>query len=63
MLAEAAGTTLGPVTMISENSWVQPWLYNSKSYESAVMDAGAATQISPQKVTLSVSVNLNYALV
>lgn len=62
VLAQAAGTTIGPVSMISENSWVQPWLYNSKSYESVAMDAGSAPQISPQKVTLSVSVNLNYAL-
>jgi uncharacterized protein YggE len=61
VLAKAAGTELGKVTSISESGGYQPWYYNAKM-DFAAADAGSATQISPQKVSLSMTVNLNYEL-
>ncbi len=60
-LAKAADTRLGKVTSISESGGYQPWYYNSK------MDAGLAnvagsTPISPQKVSLSMTVSMTYDL-
>ena len=61
VLASAAGTRLGDVTNIAENSYnYVPYMYNTKQI--AADGAGAPTPISPQKVTLSVSVTVSYEL-
>jgi uncharacterized protein YggE len=60
-LATAAHARLGKVASLSENSYIQPWIYNSK----AMMDSGAGaapTPISPEKVTIQVSVSMAYEL-
>ena len=64
-LASASGATLGRITSLSENSYnVQPYYYNTRS---VAMDASAGsekapTPISPEKVSLSVSVTIGYEL-
>ena len=61
VLASAAGAELGDVISISESGDYQPWYYNARTtLESAA--AGSATQISPQKVSLSVTVSMSYEL-
>lgn len=63
-LASASGASLGRITSLSENSYnYQPYYYNTRSVMMA--DAGAEkapTPISPEKVSISVSVSIGYEL-
>ncbi len=61
-LVNAAGARLGKITSLSESSYVPSIRYNSYDYvvkESAGM---APTPISPELVSLSVTVNINYEI-
>ncbi len=65
-LADASGATLGRITSLSENSYnYQPIFYNSRAM---MADAGMekveapSTPISPEKVSISVSVSIGYEL-
>jgi uncharacterized protein YggE len=58
-IADGLGITLGKVLSASENSYYQPYYYNS--YEKAAGAAvPAATQLSPGQVEMSVSVGVSY---
>ena len=61
VLASAAGTELGKVTSISESGGYQPYYYNAKM-NVAADSFGGSTQISPQKVSLSMTVSMAYEL-
>jgi uncharacterized protein YggE len=62
-LATAAHAHLGKVASLSEDSYIQPWVYNSKTImDATVAGAAAPTPISPEKVTLQVSVSMAYEL-
>ncbi len=60
-LAKAAETRLGQVTSISESGGYQPWYYNSKM-DSGLANVAGSTPISPQKVSLSMTVSMTYDL-
>ncbi len=63
LLADASGATLGKLSSVSENSYVTPYYYNSKvSYDMVAAEEMGSTPISPEKVSLTASVNLNYEL-
>jgi len=63
-LARASGATLGRITSLSENSYgITPYYYNTRAV--MALDAGmekAPTPISPEKVSISVSVSIGYEL-
>jgi uncharacterized protein YggE len=65
ILADAAGTRLGKLVSLTEQSYnYVPWMYNAKNALAAA-DGGATvapTPINPQKVSISVSVSLAYEL-
>jgi len=61
LLADAAGTKLGEITSLNENSYVQPFYYNTKA-EMAFDGAPSATPILPQKVTIQATVGISYEL-
>jgi uncharacterized protein YggE len=64
-LASASGASLGRITSLSENSYdYQPYYYNTRA---VMLDAAAGaekapTPISPEKVSISVSVSIGYEL-
>jgi uncharacterized protein YggE len=60
ILATAAGAKLGDIVSLSENSYIMPYLANSKTVMTSA-DA-APTPINPAQVTVSASVQLSYEL-
>lgn len=62
LLASASGAELGDLTSVSENSYVQPYYYNTRSEMAFDAAVAVPTPISPQKVTIQASVNLGYEL-
>jgi uncharacterized protein len=60
ILADAAGAKLGDIVSLNENSYIMPYLANSKSLMTAV-DA-PPTPINPAQVTVSASVQLSYEI-
>ena len=59
-LASAAQVQLGKVKTVNEDSYnYAPYYYNAKQ---VVADEAPQTQISPQKVTISVSVTISYGI-
>jgi uncharacterized protein YggE len=62
-LADASGATLGRITSVSENSFgYQPYYANSKTVMAMDMAESAPTPISPEQVSMSVSVSIAYEL-
>jgi uncharacterized protein YggE len=61
LMADAAGTSLGAVSGISENSYITPWVTsNVADYASGM--ANGQTPISPERVSLKASVSVTYKL-
>jgi uncharacterized protein YggE len=62
-LADASGATLGRITSLSENSFgYQPYYANSKAVMAMDGAESAPTPISPEQVSMSVSVSIAYEL-
>lgn len=62
-LASASGASLGRITSLSENSYdYQPYYYNTRAVMLEAAVDKAPTPISPQKVSISVSVSIGYEL-
>lgn len=61
-LAELAGVTLGKPTYISESAYIPSPVYRQPFYEQAMGAAPPETSISPGEMEISLTVQLNYAI-
>lgn len=61
-LATTAGAKLGKITSLSESSYTPVWYNRYNVYDKAMESMPSATPISPEKVSLSVTVSISYEL-